>query len=80
MGREGFPHGILSALEFLSDCAVAHQLSVQAQIPEQVKHLGDREVPIRLSASAATPYGSILRSLSRDSAHRLAGVSRCSSG
>ena len=53
MGLEGFPHGILSALEFLNDDAVAHQLSVQAQIPKQVKHCGDRDVPIRLRVGGA---------------------------
>ena len=49
----GFPHGVLSAPDRLTDHAIAHVLFVQAQIPEQVKHLGHREVPIRLRIGGA---------------------------
>ena len=53
MGRDGFPHGVLSAPERRTDHATAHVLSVQAQVSEQVKHLGDREVPICLRIGGA---------------------------
>ena len=53
MGLDGFPHGALSAPEHRTDRAVAHVLSVQAQIPKQVKRLGHRAVPIRLRIGGA---------------------------
>ena len=53
MGRKGFPHGVLTTLELRTDHVVSHHLSVQAQIPEQVKHRGHREVPIRLRIGGA---------------------------
>ena len=61
MSREGFPHGIFTAREHRTDHAIAHVLSVQAQVSEHVKQLGHREIPIRLRIGGAPVVTAWLR-------------------
>ena len=56
-----FPHGVLTAPKLRTDRVVARQFFVQAQVPEQVKHLGHRAVPIRLRIGGAPMVTSMLR-------------------
>ena len=61
VGLEGLPHGVPTAPKLCTDRVVARQFFVQAQVPEQVKHLGHREVPIRLRIDGAPMVTSMLR-------------------